>query len=139
MHAYWVLDVPVSKEQAEIGNRRLALALGADPAATDAARVLRPPGTFNHKPDHIVDGEPAPVRLCTLTDTRYAWDEVVGALPDPTEQPRKLSPQGWYCFACRKGGGIIEFAALLYGIEPRGADYRKLRQRIAAGLRGEST
>lgn len=124
---------------------------------------------------------------------RYAWDEVVGALPDPTEQPRKLSPtramrtgddplftiappvyvellsgrtvdaynkalcpfhgdkntpnlhaypkpeQGWYCFACRKGGGIIEFAALLYGIEPRGADYRKLRQRIAAGLRGEST
>ncbi|MDQ3381698.1 MAG: CHC2 zinc finger domain-containing protein [Actinomycetota bacterium] len=92
VHAYWMLDAPVSKEQAEIGNRRLALALSADRAATDAARVLRPPGTFNHKPERMIDGEPAPVTLRALTDARYTWDEVVGALPDPIAPQRRSIP-----------------------------------------------
>lgn len=191
MHAYWMLDAPVSKEQAELGNRRLAQALCADAAATDAARVLRPPGTLNHKPERLVDGVPAPVTLRALRDTRHAWEDIVATLPDPpkgaratsniTTPPVETDPllgipppvyverlagrqvggdgkvlcpfhadrntpnlhaypepeQGWYCFACRKGGSIIEFGALLFGIErPRGAEYRKLRQLIAARLLG---
>ena len=40
VHAYWVLKASVSKEQAEVGNRRLVLALGADPSAAECAHVL---------------------------------------------------------------------------------------------------
>jgi len=192
VHAYWMLDAPVSKEQAEIGNRRLALALGADPVATDAARVLRPPGTFNHKPERLLNGEPAAVRLRALRELRYSWEDVVGSLPDPIEPTRKpitaratratddplfmipppvyvelltgrkvgrdgkaLCPfhndvntpnlhayptpeEGWFCFACNKGGGIIEFGALLFGIEPRGTGYHRLRREIATRLLGRT-
>jgi hypothetical protein len=195
VHAYWMLDAPVSKEQAEIGNRRLALALGGDSAATDAARVLRPTGTFNHKPERLVDGEPARVTLQALRKARYAWDEIVGTMPDaparvPTtttarttgrsgaddpllriEPPvyvellsgrevggdgKALCPfhndretpnlhayanpdEGWYCYSCERGGSVIEFGALLFGIEARGDDHARLRQRIAAHLLGEPT
>ncbi len=78
----------------EQGNKRLALALAADPAATDAARILRPPGTFNHKPERMIDGKPAPVCLRALRDERYPWDEVVGALPDPNEPRRQPTAPG---------------------------------------------
>jgi hypothetical protein len=205
VHAYWMLTAPVSKEQAEIGNSRLALALGADSAATDSARVLRPPGTFNHKPERLVDGKPALVTLRALTEARYTWEETVGVLPDPptrrstpsTARARvktratttagsagrvaddplfRFSPpeyvellskrkidrrgyafcpfhddqktpnlrvwstvdKGWFCFVCKKGGGIIEFGALLFGIKPRGADYHRLRREIAARLLGRA-
>jgi hypothetical protein len=48
LHAYWSLrraEPPLVMERA---NRRLAWALGADLASTDAARILRPPATVNH-------------------------------------------------------------------------------------------
>ena len=41
-HAYWALWPPLEPAWAEKANRRLAYALGADPRATDAARILRP-------------------------------------------------------------------------------------------------
>jgi hypothetical protein len=49
VHAYWPLSAPLSPEQAEQANLRLAYRLGADRACYDAARILRPPGTWNHK------------------------------------------------------------------------------------------
>lgn len=55
-HAYWSLLEPVGPDDLERANRKLAHALGADARATDAARILRPPGTFNFK-----RGEPVPV------------------------------------------------------------------------------
>lgn len=48
------------------------------------------------------------------------------AYPDPDG--------GWWCYGCNQGGGIIQFGALLFGIEPRGADYHRLRREIAARL-----
>jgi hypothetical protein len=48
-HAYWALWPPASPDEAEQANRRLAHALEADMQATDAARILRPPGSFNFK------------------------------------------------------------------------------------------
>lgn len=48
-HAYWLLDTPQDAEAVVALNRDLALHLGADVAATDAARILRLPGTLNHK------------------------------------------------------------------------------------------
>ena len=48
-HAYWLLSGSASLEDIEQANRLLALALGADARACDAARILRPPGTANWK------------------------------------------------------------------------------------------
>jgi RepB DNA-primase from phage plasmid len=56
LHLYWVLKTPINLwaegevAKAESVLRRLAAALGGDPAATDVSRVLRVPGTPNLKP-----------------------------------------------------------------------------------------
>jgi len=67
-----------------VANRRLAHALGADPASADAARILRVPGTLSHKHD-------PPTRVDALRldpDRRWDADDVVGALPDPPAPAR---------------------------------------------------
>jgi hypothetical protein len=51
LQLYWRVDAPCHVAALESANRRLALALSGDPASTDAARILRPPGTLNHKHD----------------------------------------------------------------------------------------
>src|SRR4051794_33991301 len=48
-HAYWPLAEPLGAAEIERANRRLAHALGADPASSDAARILRVPSTLSHK------------------------------------------------------------------------------------------
>jgi hypothetical protein len=48
-HAYWQLTRPLEPVHVARGNRRLAHALSGDLNATDSARILRVPGTFNHK------------------------------------------------------------------------------------------
>jgi len=88
VHAYWSLSQPLSPAWAERANRRLAYHLGADMKATDAARILRPPGSLNHKHD-------PPERVtCDLVvpgiGHSQVWESValpvaliVGHLPDP--------------------------------------------------------
>lgn len=89
-HAYWALNEAIPPTWAKRANRRLALALGADRAATDAARILRAVGTWNHKRT-----PPYPV-TCTLLETAatYGVTDVVGPLPDDsayTARPRPMS------------------------------------------------
>jgi hypothetical protein len=76
IHAYWPLRVPVSPRVAEAANLRLASAFGADMACFDASRILRPPGTWNHKHQ--------PPRRVELVEQRLAVrfdvDQVVGGL-----------------------------------------------------------
>ena len=93
-HAYWPLYPPVEPAAAERANRRLAHALDADLRATDAARILRPPGTFNYK-----RREPRPVRLERLEVEVFELEAVVGELPDPpatrpaaARKPRRIDP-----------------------------------------------
>jgi hypothetical protein len=40
----------------------------------------------------------------------------------------------WRCFGCNRGGGVIDLAAGLYGIEPRGRGYQEIRRRLTADL-----
>lgn len=93
-HAYWPLRQPISGTWAQRANRRLALALGGDLNATDAARVLRPAGTLNHKHD------PPGVVCCTRLELDvFSLDQVVGALPDdrsyvPTPRPPREFARG---------------------------------------------
>jgi hypothetical protein len=49
--------------------------------------------------------------------------------------------RGWYCFGrCRRGGTIYDLAAPLYGYEPRGEDFLRLRAELRRlfGLDGPS-
>ena len=66
-HAYWKLERPHPAESVEDVNRRLALALGADPKVADAARILRVPGTFNRKTEVA---QPVALVSCRATVTR---------------------------------------------------------------------
>jgi len=83
-HAYWPLSAPVARDELERANRRLAQALGADPASADAARILRVPGTLSHKHD-----PPTAVDAIRLdTDRRVRAADVVGSLLDPPAPAR---------------------------------------------------
>ena len=77
-HAYWSLIEPVGPDELERANRRLAHELGADARATDAARILRPPGTFNFK-----RGEPVAVTLEASFAIYANAAAVVADLADP--------------------------------------------------------
>jgi hypothetical protein len=78
-HAYWQLRHPISQSALEDANRRLAHHLDADPASTDAARILRPCGTLNHK--HT---PPTQVTLAAYRpERRYELAELAGELKDP--------------------------------------------------------
>jgi hypothetical protein len=87
-HAYWLLDEPLNPVHAERANRRLAKALGADLQATDAARILRPPETTNHKYD-----PPAPVSLERFEPVRLSARAAVGHLPDGPPLARERPPR----------------------------------------------
>jgi hypothetical protein len=90
-HAYWPLREPLSPSDLQRANRRLALALGADMASTDPARILRPAGTLNHK------SQPAREVRCTRLelDTFTAMD-VVGELPDSHHYARPARSSSAY-------------------------------------------
>jgi putative DNA primase/helicase len=64
---YWLLDQPTDVPTFEGYNRRIAVACGIGFEAVDATRLLRVPGTRNHKPSHR--GEI--VRLIACSDRRY--------------------------------------------------------------------
>jgi len=78
LHAYWPLRQPLTPVDAEVANLRLAHALGADRACFDAARILRPPGTWNHK------HHPArPVTALRVDPAvRFELDDVLARAPE---------------------------------------------------------
>jgi len=185
LHAYWPLWPPVGPDEAERANRRLAHHLGADARSTDAARILRPPGTSNHKHD-----PPAAVEPLRMAVELFELEQVVGDLADPTPAPTPRRPanrlrkppgddallelapavyiealtgrevgrdgkvacpfhedrtpslhayptaeRGWCCHAGCGGGSIVDFGGRLYGLEPRGAGYHEIRERLERDLR----
>ena len=81
IHVYWPLTVPVSREVWQpVADRLKALCkrngLNADPVVTaDAARVLRVPGTHNHKDTPPSDvklvGEPAEAALLPAPEDEH--------------------------------------------------------------------
>ena len=86
-HAYWGVWPPLPGASVGKANRRIAYALGADMRATDAARILRPPETFNFK-----TGERRPVTVEHVApETIYTPEQVIGHLPDPPDEKRPPS------------------------------------------------
>jgi hypothetical protein len=184
MHAYWSLRTPIGVLDLERANRRLAHHLGGDLASVDAARILRPPSSWNHK--HT---PPVPVRLLDFDPARRSDPgELVDGMPDPPDKPAHGRDQrqrrashpldrallaipaeqyvqaltgirpnragkipcqfhddvdpslqlyadgSWYCFGCRRGGTIYDFAALLWGAGTKDHAFLKLRARLAQVL-----
>jgi len=85
MQGLWPLRRPVAPTWARRANRRIAHALGADMASTDAARIVRAIGTFNHKHD-----PPAAVTCARCELDVFELPAIVGSLPDPPgEAPRR--------------------------------------------------
>jgi hypothetical protein len=86
-HAYYCLSAPVTVRELEQANRRLAHALGGDLASVDAARILRPPSSWNHK-----HSPPAPVGLIELdASRRHDVGQLVGRLEDPPDSPSTVA------------------------------------------------
>lgn len=81
-HGYWPLADPLAPDILEEANRRLADAIGADPVCAEAARVLRVPGTRNHKHD-----PPVAVTLEIFSGERLDSDELLAALPAAQARP----------------------------------------------------
>ena len=121
-HAYWPLTQPLGRDEVERANRRLALALGADPASADAARILRVPGTRSHKhdPPTAVDA----IRLDTSRPVDAA--DVVGSLPDP---PAPTPRRGPVMSAARRGDDpLLAIAPDLYVRRLLGVDVPRHRK-----------
>jgi hypothetical protein len=188
VHLYWSLRAGVANLEVEDANRRLALRLGCDRASVDAARLLRPPGTFNYK-----DDEPSPVSLIAYrSEAQYTLAQLIGWLPkpisaevredrqaqhrrpgtaldrelraistadyvralagrEPNSAGKVLCPfhndrdpslhaydgGSFYCFGCRRGGTIYDFAAHLWfsgqsARALRGRRFIELRERLTA-------
>lgn len=81
-HSYWFLREPIDltnggAAEAKVALRRLVTFLQGDLSAAEPARVLRLPGTLNHK-----YAPPRPVVLEHVDpDRRYALDEILAVLP----------------------------------------------------------
>ena len=182
-HAYWQLHQPADLDELETANRRLAIRLGGDLACVDAARILRPPTSWNwkHTPPtrvELLELKPTAATRSPSSPTASPTprphgrqrrppaprptsdlDRQLLAIPASTyvpaltgRQPNRagkihcpfhddhtpclqLYQHDWYCYgACRTGGSIYDFGALLYGLGTRGRDFLKLRQRLAEDL-----
>lgn len=85
-HAYWFLRGFVPFELASKAMQGLAKAIGGD-AVHDASRILRLPGTHNHKTD-----PPNPVRLLHFEPgRRYAFTDFDAYMPEEKPAPRPVT------------------------------------------------
>jgi len=104
-HAYFTLSAPVTVLELERANRRLAHALGGDLVSVDAARILRPPSSWNHK-----HSPPTRVELIELDRARrYDLDQLVDGLDDPPSRPSVSARTS-------RGPGRTELDALLLAV-----------------------
>ncbi|MHB8657439.1 MAG: DNA-primase RepB domain-containing protein [Solirubrobacteraceae bacterium] len=88
LHLYWQLQQPVDLDELEQANRRLAHHLGGDLASVDAARILRPPTSWNRKrtPPTRVD------LLAMQAIRRYQLTELTAGLADPSPPRQPTAP-----------------------------------------------
>lgn len=87
VHLYWRLDEPTTDlQQWSMIQKQLAKLLDADPKVCDAPRIMRLPGSVNHK------SEPVPCALIECVPERsYPLDDITGALPEESPVQGNLS------------------------------------------------
>lgn len=126
--------------------RQLAAVLGLDPPVSTVdvrwsaswdrrATAVRRLGPDAQTYDRLND----PLRAI---DLREVWLELtgeeIGRCPHPDHDDQtpscSVSSEKWYCHACGARGDIIDLGSHRYGIEPRGADFHRIRERLLAEL-----
>ena len=109
-------------------------------------RPYRSPSTHSHgyRTDDVLVtiAPPAYMEAVTGESLPTGGGRIRCPLPDhedrhPSCQVYGEPGRGWYCFGCSRGGGLIELAAYLTGIEPRGSGYWEIRAWIAERLLGD--
>lgn len=91
IHCYWILNEPADQEDIEIieeTNRRIAIYLGGDTNACDAARILRIPGTMNVKREPYVE-----CKTLRVDDYTYNFEDLLDILPEEEKPQTKETPQ----------------------------------------------
>jgi CHC2-type zinc finger protein len=122
LQAYWTLDRRCSLHDLERLNRRLAAGLAGEPGCADAARILRPPETLNHKHD-----PPRPVMLLAFNPgVPVSVDHLDAALPGDPDPPtwhpapqRRRTGRTWLDRALL-AIPATEYARVLTSREPNG-------------------
>ncbi|HVX34027.1 MAG TPA: DNA-primase RepB domain-containing protein [Solirubrobacterales bacterium] len=92
VHAYWLLAEELPAGRCESLNRKLAAALGADPVSANRGRLLRLPGSLNHK--HVGRGRGAAwcrMVMCDLASAPHRPETLAAGLRDP-KAPRPARP-----------------------------------------------
>jgi hypothetical protein len=122
-HAYWRLDPELSGEHCEALNRKLAAALGADPASCNRGRIMRVPGSRNWK-SATKGRSPAWCRvvMCDLAKPPYSPAILAEGLRDP-KAPRPAARRPWLPGPCSfedpwDGMEAAEYYRAIVGIEP---------------------
>jgi hypothetical protein len=82
VHAYWRLARTVDPARVEEVNRRLAGAVAGDLAATDSPRIMRVPGSTNHKA-----GRACVLAYVDLIRPGFPPEQLVAGLADPAPAP----------------------------------------------------
>lgn len=86
-HAYWALQSPLPAQAVKQHALRIQHHLEGDPASTEAARILRVPGSINHKTGNVATVE-------HFTGDVHALAAITGELPDspdyaPPDAPKR--------------------------------------------------
>lgn len=121
---YWLLREPVELNNANLShleriNKGLAIALGGDVAATDAARILRIPGTFNMK----LNGNPRPVEIVWCEPARvYDLAELARyeVKPQAQAQGKRHAPQREAAARSHEEGEYAAYAQVAFEKELAG-------------------
>lgn len=111
LHAWWIVRERLTVDQIEAANQRLAHALGADARSTDAARILRVPGTMNHK-----TSPPRPVlALGVNSGETPSIAQLAGNLPAPPVQRAAPVPRAATTFDPLRSIPATEYVERLTG------------------------
>jgi hypothetical protein len=82
LHAYWVLEQPISPEKWRAATRRLIAHTGSDPQCSNPSRVMRLPGTTYY--DKKTGQRGGTASIISAPGTRYALAALVEVLPAMT-------------------------------------------------------
>jgi hypothetical protein len=98
-------------------------------------------GASRTDPPRTANGRPfLPDWLRLITPAAFAY-ELTGLQPNSDskvpcpfhhdEHPSlHLYESDWYCFGCRRGGSIVDFASALWGLHSRGQQALEIRERL---------
>ena len=97
-------------------------------------RTVPTPGTFGPDEDPLKKIDPREYIEALTGETVPANGKILCPLHAERTPSFHVYRDGWHCFGCNRGGGVIDLAAELWQITPRGRGYWELRDRIIEAL-----